>query len=88
MSQNLKLENETYSKHLSELIASAEGRFALIVGERLVGTYDTYADAVQQGYKEAGLDSPFLVKKVSLVGDSAHFSRPLTLPQKAAATHA
>lgn len=88
MRQDLKLENETYSKHLTELIASSEGRYALVVGERLIGTYETYADAVQQGYKEAGLEVPFLVRKVSLVGDSAHFSRPLIVPQRAAAAHA
>ncbi|MFK8398185.1 hypothetical protein M2D07_006700 [Pseudomonas sp. BGr12] len=84
MSQNLKAEIEVFNKHLNDLLATADGKFALVVGEKIVGTYDTYADAVQEGYKVAGLDAQFLVKKISLVGDAAHFSRPLVPPTRQA----
>ncbi|MEF2196430.1 hypothetical protein [Pseudomonas aeruginosa] len=77
MSDNLKTESETFQAHLPQLLVSSEGKYALIVGSELIGTYDTYSDAVQEGYKIAGLEARFLVRKISRVGDSAHFSRPL-----------
>ncbi|WP_127158460.1 hypothetical protein [Xanthomonas arboricola] len=82
MSQNLQKEMQTFNKKLPELLGVDEGRFALVVGERLVGTFDAYADAVQAGYKEVGLDGVFLVKKIALVEESAYFSRHLTAPAK------
>lgn len=88
MVENLKTEIETFEKLLAQLVTDAEGKFALVVGDKLVGTYETYGDAVQEGYKIAGLDKQFLVKKISLVGDAAHYSRPLTVPGKVQPQHA
>lgn len=73
----LEKEINTFTKELPALLKGSEGRFALVVGDHLEGVFDSYADAMQQGYKVAGLDHPFLVKKISMLGDSAYYSRPL-----------
>lgn len=79
--ETMALEKElaTFGRELPTLLGEAEGRFALVIGDKLVGVFDSYADAMQAGYKEAGLDRPFLVKKITVLGDSAHYSRPLNL---------
>jgi hypothetical protein len=61
----LEKELETYKSKLSELAAS-EGKFVLIHGDQLLGTYDTYSDAIKEGYEKLGL-KPFLVKQVQAV---------------------
>lgn len=77
----LERELAAFNRVLPTLIGESEGRFALILGEDIKGVFDSYADALQQGYKEAGLDTPFLVKKISIVGDTAHYSRPFAACQ-------
>lgn len=77
MSENLKTELATFNERLHELLGTDEGKYALVVGTKLVGTFVDYSDAIQAGYKEVGVSAPFLVKKITLVGDAAHFSRPL-----------
>ena len=77
----LEREMATFNKMLPTLLAESEGRFALVVGDSLSGVYDSYADALQEGYKVAGLDQQFLVKKVTVLGDSALYSRPLVACQ-------
>jgi len=59
----LELELKTYDAKREDLLSSAEGRFVLIKGEELVGTYDSPEDAVRQGYQQFG-NVPFLVKQV------------------------
>ena len=73
----LAKENQTYLRLLPTLLAE-EGKFALILGDNVVGTFDTYADAIKVGYEKAGL-TPFLVKRITQVEDSVSFSRPLIL---------
>lgn len=77
MNENLKVELATFNERLPELLGTDEGKYALVVGSNLVGTFVDYSDAIQAGYKEVGTSVPFLVKKITLVGDAAHFSRPL-----------
>ena len=57
-----KTESETYRRLLPELLKE-EGRFAVIAGDQLIGTFDTYRDAAEAGYRRRGLD-PFMVKQV------------------------
>lgn len=66
----LEKELETYRDRLPSLLAE-EGKFALIRGGEVVGTFDTYADALTEGYKLFKLD-PFLVKQIQAV-EQAHF---------------
>jgi hypothetical protein len=59
----LDVELKTYEKHREELLGSAEGKFALIRGDEVVGVFDSKMDAIAQGYKHFG-NVPFLVKQV------------------------
>jgi hypothetical protein len=58
----LEKELETYKSKLPELLAD-EGKFVLIKGENVHGTYASYEDALKEGYKTFGLQ-PFLVKQI------------------------
>lgn len=71
----LRTELETYQRLVPTLLQS-EGRFALIAGEDLLGIFDTYSDALAEGYRSRGL-SPFLVKRISSVEAISFFSRDL-----------
>ena len=66
----LEKELETYRQKLPAMLLE-EGKFALIHGDQVVGTFDTYADALGEGYKLFKLD-PFLVKQIQVV-EQAHF---------------
>lgn len=61
----LEKELETYKAKLAEL-AGSEGKFALVQGQEIVGIFDTYADAIKEGYAKFGL-TPFLVKQIQAV---------------------
>lgn len=76
--RNLDTEVATYQRLLPTLAAD-EGKFAVIVGERLVGLFDAYADALAAGYKAAKLDA-FLVKRISGIETVAYFSRDILTP--------
>lgn len=69
----LEKELATY-KRLLPTLHDQEGRFALIAGENLLGTFDTYSDALDEGYRENGL-KPFLVKRISSVEIISYFTR-------------
>jgi hypothetical protein len=73
----LEREMRTYKAKLPELGAS-EGKFVLISGETVSGTFDSYQDALAAGYERFGLE-PFLVKQISTVEVLASFTRELDL---------
>ena len=52
-----------YKRVLRELLETAEGEFALIKGERLVATFETFEDAYRHGVRSFG-DKPFLVRQI------------------------
>ena len=62
---NLEQEIATYYRHLPELLGQY-GRFVLIKGTDVAGTFDSYRDALTAGYQRFQLDS-FLVKQINLV---------------------
>jgi hypothetical protein len=71
------LEKELATYHgLLPSLSAEDGRFALIAGDKLLGVFDTYTDALSEGYRIRGLD-PFLVKKISAVEVAAFFTRDL-----------
>lgn len=72
----LEKELEAYERLLPTLLAQ-EGKFALIIGEELVGTYDSYNDALKEGYERAKL-TPFLVKKISSTEMISYFTRDIS----------
>jgi hypothetical protein len=66
----LEKELETYRQKLPGMLLE-EGKFALIHGDQVAGTFDTYADALTEGYKLFKLE-PFLVKQIQAV-EQVHF---------------
>jgi hypothetical protein len=69
----LQKETATYQKLLPSLLTE-EGKFALIVGEELIGVFAAYEDALRAGYEKAKLN-PLLVKRISGTEDVMYFSR-------------
>ena len=74
----LETEVETYNRELPRLL-DQQGRFVVIHGHDVVGTYDSYADALNVGYDKFELN-PFLVKKIESVEQAQCFGRDLELP--------
>lgn len=60
---SLEQEKATYQDKLQEL-EQHEGKFVLIHGEEVVDIFDSYSDALRQGYRNFGTDDPFLVKQI------------------------
>ena len=61
----LEKELATYESKKAELESEA-GKFVLIHGDEIVGTFDSYADAIQEGYQQYGVREPFLVKRIEI----------------------
>ncbi len=62
----LEKELAAYEAVKPSLLPHALGKFVLIRGEQVVGTYDAELDAVDAGYQKFG-NVPFLVKEVTEV---------------------
>jgi len=70
----LEKEIETYNQNLPALKAE-EGKFVLIQGTQVAGTYTSYEDAVKEGYAKFGPNTPFLVKQISTIEQIQFVSR-------------
>jgi hypothetical protein len=66
MTDPLKKEAATYKLHKARLLRRARGRFVLIKGSRVVGTFASELEAARHGYERFG-NVPFLVKRVAPV---------------------
>lgn len=66
----LEKELATYKARLDELKPDA-GRFVLIHGDDVIGTFSSYDDALREGYAKFVL-APFLVKRIDAT-EQAHF---------------
>lgn len=62
----------TFGAHRTELVGSAAGKFVLIRGSGIVGTYESERDAISEGYRRFG-NVPFLVKQIEAVDQPQHF---------------
>lgn len=71
----LERELSTFQNLKLELARQSLGKFALVHGERLIGVYDSYEDALQAGYEIVGLDEPFLVRQVERTETVHHIYR-------------
>ena len=71
-SEFLNKELQTFEANRSELMATAEGKFALVFDEAVAGTFNDEEDAITEGYKKFG-NVPFLVKQISAVESPANF---------------
>ena len=73
----LEKELATYQNKLEELIPQ-EGKFVLIHGDEIAGTWDTYEDALKAGYEKFGL-KPILVKRIQWAETVQNFTRDVPL---------
>jgi hypothetical protein len=62
----LAIELKTYDENFESLVGAHEGKFVVVHGKRVLGTYDSQFDAISFGYQELG-NVPFLVKQISKV---------------------
>ena len=69
----LEQELKTYLGILPELI-SEQGKYVVIRGAEVAGTWETYDDALQEAYRRYHRP-PFLVKKIEAVEQMFSFSR-------------
>lgn len=69
----LQREIETFNRLLPKLLPQV-GKFALIKGDDMIDTFDTYSDAMKRGYNEFKLD-PFMVKLIAPAERVSYFSR-------------
>ena len=72
----LRVELATYEAHRAELLGSARGKWVLIHGQAVLGTFESQRDAIDQGYRTVGL-VPFLVKQVVEVESPVNFASTL-----------
>ncbi len=70
MKAMLKREFDYYLKHQDELVKKYNGKFVVIVGEKVVGAYDTEMEAYLQSKKEHELGT-FLIQECT-PGDEAY----------------
>jgi hypothetical protein len=63
MASVLAKEIRTYEKHRDDLLTDSEGKYVLIKADKVVGTFESKYDAIQEGYRRFG-NVPFLVKKI------------------------
>jgi hypothetical protein len=73
MAEALERELRKFRELLPTLLPE-EGKFAVIVGDELLGVFESYADALQAGYQAARLN-PFLVKRIATTEAVSYFTR-------------
>ncbi len=74
----LEQEMETFTRELPRLLTEGlGGRFAVVRGDQLAGTWATLTEALDAGYERFGLE-PFLVKEVTEHEEPRTFSRNVT----------
>ena len=78
--QEIATEIATYDKNVGSW-RDREGKFVLIRGTDVVGFYDTYEQALTEGYSRFGV-APFLVKEIRHPAQ-AHFVSRLVAPTSA-----
>jgi hypothetical protein len=61
---DLAAELRYFNEHRGELLQAAPGKFALVKGEVLIGTFDSETEAIRHGYRTLG-NVPFLVKQIT-----------------------
>lgn len=75
---SLEREMIAYRRLLPELLAGGkQGKYALIKGENLLGTFESLDAALGAGY-EHGLNELFLVKEIVAQEQPRYFSRNIT----------
>lgn len=76
MTQLLQKELDYYNKIKDELLGRAKDEYALIHEDNLIDTYKSKDDAIKRGYELYG-NTPFLVKKITEIEKTFHFTSNL-----------
>jgi hypothetical protein len=76
VSEPLSHELATFRKELPNLLDRV-GKFALVKADKIEGVWDTYSDAIQEGYRKFGLTT-FLVKQILASEPVHYFTRHVT----------
>lgn len=71
----LETELETLKRELPNLLAE-EGKYVVVAGDKIIGVYAAYEDALAVGYEKCGL-KPFMVKKIQAIEQVQYFTRDL-----------
>jgi hypothetical protein len=71
----LQKELEAFEKERPKLSGEV-GKFAVVYGGKVLGTFATYQEALTKGYEVAKLE-PFLVEQISSLPQVQHFSRAI-----------
>jgi hypothetical protein len=74
----LERELATYQANLADWLKSYSGKFALVVGDKLEGVFDTPQNAYAVGVGRFG-NIPMLIKQIREAQDEAAFFPALTL---------
>jgi hypothetical protein len=69
----LQKELETYQRELPRLLDKT-GKYVLICGDKVESVWETFADALQEGYNVFGLQ-PFMVKQIQPVEPVHYITR-------------
>ena len=69
----LRTEVDTYERERDHLLASAEGEFVLIKGDKVLGTFQSQSDAVAAGVQALG-NTPFLVRQIVKVESPQNYN--------------
>jgi hypothetical protein len=72
-STQLSREVAYFDAHRDELLNEAAGKYALVKGDSLAGTYESEIDAIRAGYERFGNDA-FLVKQIVPVDIPLNFT--------------
>lgn len=71
----LETEYQTFLRELPRLL-SQEGRFVLIRGREIVGTFETFDDGLHAGHERFGANGGFMVKEIRAEEESADILTP------------
>ena len=71
MTPELEQERALYAAHETEWAAAHPGRFVVVKGDRLLGTFDSIEQALAAGAASFGLDS-FLVRRLGERQEEVH----------------
>jgi hypothetical protein len=56
-------ERQVFGERRRELLASSEGKYVVVVGDRMIGAFETEDEAERSGYDTFGL-GPLYIKRV------------------------
>ena len=73
MAEHIQTEIKTYNEKLPDLLTK-EGKFVVIKGDEVIGTFDTYADAILTG-RDKFKGDVFLVKQIAQHEQIFYFTR-------------